>query len=95
MCSPTPKGGGGSSRAPGGRPGVGDGRGIPFGGPRGSLTDLYFLVCCTDDRTHLRVMARLSRLMLREGLIEELRATNSAAEAYEVLTTAERELLST
>jgi PTS system nitrogen regulatory IIA component len=68
-------------------------RGIPFGGPRGSLTDLFFLVCCTDNRTHLRVMARLSRLMLREGLIQQLRSTETAAEAYELLTSAESELL--
>jgi nitrogen PTS system EIIA component len=69
------------------------GRGIPFNGPRGSLTDLFFLVCCTDDRTHLRVLARLARLMLREGLIDQLRSTETPAEAYELLTTAERELL--
>src|SRR5262249_39948559 len=25
--------------------------GIPFGGERGMLTDVYFLVCCRDDRT--------------------------------------------
>jgi PTS system nitrogen regulatory IIA component len=69
------------------------GRGIPFNGPRGSLTDLFFLICCTDDRTHLRVMARLARLMLREGMIEQLRSTESPAEAYELLIRAERELL--
>jgi PTS system nitrogen regulatory IIA component len=68
-------------------------RGIPFNGPRGVLTDLFFLVCCTDNRTHLRVMARLSRLMLREGMIAQLRSTETALEAYELLTTAESELL--
>jgi nitrogen PTS system EIIA component len=68
------------------------GRGIPFGGPRGSLTDLFFLVCCTDNRTHLRVMARLARLMLRDGLIQQLRSTETPAEAYELLTTAESEM---
>jgi PTS system nitrogen regulatory IIA component len=68
-------------------------RGIPFGGPRGALTDLFFLVCCTDYRTHLRVMARLSRLMLRDGMIQQLRSTETAVEAYELLTTVESELL--
>jgi PTS system nitrogen regulatory IIA component len=68
-------------------------RGIPFGGARGSLSDLFFLVCCTDNRTHLRVMARLSRLMLSEGFVARLRATETASEAYELLTTTERELL--
>jgi PTS system nitrogen regulatory IIA component len=68
-------------------------RGIPFNGPRGSLTDLYFLVSCTDDRTHLRVLARLARLMLREGFLEKLRSTESSEEAYEVLIGEERDLL--
>ena len=34
--------------------------GIPFGGERGALTDIFFLVLCRDDRTHLQVLARLS-----------------------------------
>jgi PTS system nitrogen regulatory IIA component len=68
-------------------------RGIPFNGPRATLTDLFFLVCCTEDRTHLRVLARLARLMLREGLIDQLRSTETATEAYELLSRAERELL--
>jgi nitrogen PTS system EIIA component len=68
-------------------------RAIPFGGERGSLTDLFFLVLSKDDRTHLRVLARLARLVLREGFVEELRWTESPHEAYELLTGAERELL--
>jgi len=67
--------------------------GIPFGGEHGSLTDLFFLVLCRDHRTHLRVLARLARLFLVEGFIARLRSTESAAEAYEVLIEAERELL--
>jgi len=69
------------------------GRAIPFGGPHGMLTDLYFLVLCTDERTHLRVLARLARLLRREGLVEQLRATESPNEAHELLLDAERELL--
>jgi PTS system nitrogen regulatory IIA component len=69
------------------------GRAIPFGGARGLLTDLYFLVLCTDERTHLRVLTRLARLLLRDGLVEELRATESPREAYDLLAGAERELL--
>jgi len=34
---------------------------IPFGASQGVLTDMFFLVCCRDDRTHLRVLARLTR----------------------------------
>ncbi|MFO0842445.1 MAG: PTS sugar transporter subunit IIA [Gemmataceae bacterium] len=68
-------------------------RALPFGGPRGGLTDLFFLVLSKDDRTHLRVLARLARLMLREGLVEQLRAAGAPAEAYELIVQAERELL--
>lgn len=68
-------------------------RAVPFGGQHGGLTDLFFLVACTDDRTHLRVLARLSRLLLREGLIHELRAAESGLELQEILLAAEGELL--
>jgi PTS system nitrogen regulatory IIA component len=67
--------------------------GIPFGGERGSLTDIFFLVCCRDDRTHLRVLARLSRLMLRPGFIEELRAAETAAETFQLIEAAEQDLI--
>ncbi|MCE5325992.1 MAG: PTS sugar transporter subunit IIA [Planctomycetaceae bacterium] len=40
--------------------------GVPFGAVDGSLTRLYFLICCKDERTHLHVLARLSA-MLHEG----------------------------
>jgi len=68
-------------------------RALPFGGDRGQLSDLFFLVLASDERTHLRVMARLSRLLLRDGLIAQLRCTESPNEAYEILTAAERDLL--
>jgi PTS system nitrogen regulatory IIA component len=67
--------------------------GIPFGAPRGLLTDLFFLVCCTDDRTHLRVLARIMRLLRREGMLDSLRAAQDATEARELLVTAEEALL--
>jgi PTS system nitrogen regulatory IIA component len=67
--------------------------GIPFGAADGSLTDIFFLVCCRDDRTHLQVLARLSRLLLRPGFIEELRAAETVADTWQLLAQAERELL--
>ncbi len=68
--------------------------GIPFGAPDGSLTDLFFLVCCRDDRTHLRVLARLSRLLLRHGFVDELRAADSVQDTLELIRAAEAELTS-
>jgi PTS system nitrogen regulatory IIA component len=67
--------------------------GIPFGSPHGNLTDIFFLVCCRDDRTHLRVLARLSRLLLRPDFIDELRAADTAADTWQVIEAAERDLL--
>src|SRR5262245_12862573 len=67
--------------------------GIPFGGARGALTDIFFLVCCRDDRTHLRVLARLSRLFLRPGFLDELRAAETPAATWQLLTAAEQELI--
>jgi len=67
--------------------------GIPFGAPQGELTDVFFLVCCRDDRTHLRVLARLTRLILRPGFLDALRETDTAVESYEKIVQAEQELL--
>ena len=66
--------------------------GIPFGAPHGNLTDVFFLVCCRDDRTHIRVLARLSRLLLRPGFVDELRAAETPAETWQLIEAAEREL---
>jgi len=67
--------------------------GVPFGDPNGGLTDCFFLIACRDDQTHLRVLARLTRLLLRDGFLNELRAADTPAEAYETIVAAERELL--
>lgn len=67
--------------------------GIPFGAPGGGLTDLFFLICCRDDRTHLRVLARLTRLFLRPGFLDELRAAETPAESWEKIASTEQQLL--
>ena len=54
-------------------------RGLPFGNPRGVLTDLFFVVCSTDDRTHLRTLARLSRLLSDADFLAEVREAPDAA----------------
>lgn len=38
--------------------------GIPFGGGFDNLTDIFFLICSMDDRVHLRILTRLSRMLL-------------------------------
>jgi len=64
--------------------------GIPFGDPRGELTDLFFLVLAKDDVIHLRVLARLARLFLREGFLEQLRLAQSPNDVLDAVVEAER-----
>ena len=66
---------------------------IPFGAPSGVGTDIFFLVCCRDDRTHLRVLARLSRLLLRPQFLESLRAAETPAETFRLIQEAEQDLI--
>lgn len=68
--------------------------GLPFGESTGRLTDIYFLVCCRDSRTHLRILARLSRLLLRPGFVDDLRAAETPAETWDLIQAAENELIS-
>jgi PTS system nitrogen regulatory IIA component len=67
--------------------------GIPFGDASGGLTDLFFLVCCRDDRTHLQVLARLARLFQRDGFLDDLRAASDPASSLEVIRAAEEALV--
>jgi nitrogen PTS system EIIA component len=66
--------------------------GIPFGGPSGGLTDLFFLVLCRDSATHLRVLARIGRMVRHVGLIEALRAAETSDDAYQLICDADREI---
>ena len=68
--------------------------GIPFGGSRGTLTDIYFLICSTNDRDHLRTLARLSRLIGDSQVLAGLRGAADARAAHEILTCAETRLTS-
>ena len=56
-------------------------RGLPFGGGFDNLTDIFFLLCSTDDRIHLRGLARLSRLLTLPGFLNELRTKGDAESA--------------
>ncbi|HVJ82776.1 MAG TPA: PTS sugar transporter subunit IIA [Planctomycetia bacterium] len=67
--------------------------GIPFGGPDGELTDLFFLVLAPDDHTHLHTLARLARLFLRPGFLDNLRAQESPAAVVDYLSTCESEIV--
>lgn len=61
---------------------------IPFA-DRGQLTDIFFLICSYDDATHLRILAKLSRLIADNNFLEQLRVSTSPAEAWHLLQAAE------
>ena len=59
--------------------------GIPFAAEDGSLTRLFFLICCKDDRTHLHVLARLVRMLHARQHVETLLAASDPDELREML----------
>lgn len=65
--------------------------GIPFGA-RMPLTDIFFLICSLEDRGHLRVLARLSRLLTLSGFLDSLRAAPDAAAVRRLIVDSEKNL---
>jgi len=61
---------------------------IPFAS-KGKMTDIFFLICSYDDAAHLRILARLSRMVSSSEFLEHLRESTSPAEAHNALMTAE------
>jgi PTS system nitrogen regulatory IIA component len=60
-------------------------QGIPFGGPRGALTDCFFLILALDDAVHLKILARLSRLVADPVRLARLRSAVDHAELSTLL----------
>ena len=65
---------------------------LPFGNQNGLKTDVFFLICSTDDKVHLQVLAKLSRLITATKFLEELRSAVNAPEAHALLAQFEDEL---
>ncbi len=66
---------------------------IHFGAPDGQPTDLFFLLCCQDDRLHLHTLARLCMMMQKTGLQADLLASTAAPAMCEHLLAAERAVI--
>jgi len=66
--------------------------GIPFGCVDGSMTRLLLLICCKDERTHLHVLARISRV-LDPATVEALMEGPDAEAVRERLGRREAEVL--
>ena len=67
--------------------------GIPYGAVDGSLTRLFFLICCKDDRTHLHVLARLALMLHERAAVEQMLAAPSAEALGEILLKRERAVI--
>lgn len=64
--------------------------GIPFGSDRGGLTDIFFLVICSDTATHLSVLARLGRMLQLPDFVDLLREASTPQETRQVIIEAEK-----
>ncbi len=58
--------------------------GIPFG-TGGSLTDIFFLICSTSDHEHLRILARLSRVINHSEFLRAMRAAPNAVALHRLI----------
>jgi len=66
---------------------------IPFGAQDGGKTDLFFLICCQNDRLHLHVLARLCLMCRDKSFLLDLRQAADAIEIHERLKNREAEIL--
>lgn len=66
--------------------------GIPFGGPRGCLTDIFFLIGSSNESFHLRLLARLSRLIKQPELLTKIREAESSGEVAAIVSEFDEEL---
>jgi excisionase family DNA binding protein len=66
---------------------------IHFGAPDGEPTQLFFLICCQDDRLHLHTLARLCLMATRTSVLDQLRDASDAQAMRDALIAAEQEIL--
>ncbi len=65
--------------------------GIPFGADV-PMTDVFFLIASTEDRGHLRTLARLSRMLATPGFTDSLRAAPDAKAARQLFIDTEEQM---
>lgn len=66
---------------------------IHFGAPDGEPTQLFFLICCQDDRLHLHTLARLCLMATKTRVLDQLRDASDAQAMRDALIAAEQEIL--
>lgn len=68
-------------------------RAIPFGASDGKETDIFFLICCQNDRLHLHVLARLCLMCRQKNFLLHLRQAGAPADIHECLRLQELEAI--
>lgn len=68
-------------------------RPIPFGASDGKETDIFFLICCQNDRLHLHVLARLCLMCRQKSFLFRLREAGNPVEVFELLRYQELEIV--
>ncbi|MEM8669209.1 MAG: PTS sugar transporter subunit IIA [Planctomycetota bacterium] len=63
---------------------------IPFS-DSGHMTDVFFLICSYDDSSHLRILAKISRLITKPDFLGSLRESQTPNEAWQCVRDAEEE----
>lgn len=66
---------------------------IPFGASDGKETDIFFLICCQNDRLHLHVLARLCLMCRQKNFLLRLRQAAIPADIHKCLRFQELEAL--
>lgn len=64
---------------------------LPFS-DSGHLTDIFFLIASYDDRVHLRILSRISRMITDEMFLGQLRDATDAADARQAIIDAEQRI---
>ena len=60
-------------------------RGVPFGGGFNNLTDIFFLIGAIDDKTHLRTLAGIGKLLKHPDFLPRLRELETADEVLDLV----------
>jgi len=66
---------------------------VHFGAGDGKPTDLFFLVCCQDDRLHLHTLARLCTMCMETPLLDNLRASPSESAMLDFILGSEEDVI--
>ncbi len=60
-------------------------KGVDFGSLDGELTHLFFMLCAPKDALHLKLMAKINKLLGNDNVREELMAAVSADEVVQIV----------